>query len=309
MTSPIIFGAGLSGLIAARMLQDLKPMILERQSSLPNNHAAVLRFRDETVSLATNIPFHKVTVLKQVCKSEGPIVDSIKYSRKVTRGYSSRSIRNLDPVERYIAPPDIVSRLAVGANICYSEDFLTWSHNLARDHGPIISTLPMPMVMDIFKWKDKPEFSYSAGWTITADIHPGVPCDLHCTIYYPTLFPFYRASITGRKLMVEGVGDAVVNTPGYQANCAAETFGIETDLLVNVEFKKASYQKISDLSLDDKEKAKRFVMWLSDKHQIYSLGRFATWRPKLLLDDIPNDVRVIRRLIEGQTNYRARIES
>jgi hypothetical protein len=43
-------------------------------------------------------------------------------------------------------------------------------------------------------------------------------------------------------------------------------------------------------------------MWATEKFNIYSLGRFATWKPGLLLDDIVGDVNVIRRLIETPTN-------
>ncbi len=55
----------------------------------------------------------------------------------------------------------------------------------------------------------------------------------------------------------------------------------------------------------DEDVRKRFIMWASDKHQVYSLGRFATWRPGLLLDDVVNDVRVIQR-IHKQGNYEHR---
>jgi hypothetical protein len=46
----------------------------------------------------------------------------------------------------------------------------------------------------------------------------------------------------------------------------------------------------------DEDIRRRFIMWASDNFGIYSLGRFATWRPGLQLDDLVNDVRVIQRI-------------
>lgn len=304
--SPRIFGAGLAGLIAARMLSDRKPVVYERQKELPNNHAALLRFRDNTVSLATNVPFQRVQVLKGIHGSENPVSDAVRYSKKVTGGYSNRSISNLDPAERYIAPSDLISRLASTANINFDVEFMDWSHNLARDHPPVISTIPMPQMMDIFEWKDKPEFVVQEGWTVRAQIDPYCDCNLNCTVYFPGDEPFYRASVTGRTLMVEGVGK-----PKYSANTivleAAGPMGLGINFK-GMTIKSSKYQKIADLKPDERESAKRFIMWLSDKHNIHSLGRFATWRPKLLLDDIPNDVRVIARLIDGRVNYEERVQ-
>ena len=56
----IIAGAGLAGLIAGNIFRNYSPRIIERQESLPNNHKAILRFRDHSVSEATGIEFKKV---------------------------------------------------------------------------------------------------------------------------------------------------------------------------------------------------------------------------------------------------------
>jgi hypothetical protein len=65
------------------------------------------------------------------------------------------------------------------------------------------------------------------------------------------------------------------------------------------EVKPVQYAKV--LPIDDRER-KRFIMWASENHNIYSLGRFATWRPGLLMDDLVHDVRVIQR-IAREGNY------
>lgn len=303
-----IFGAGLAGLIAARMLSDRHPVVMEKQSSLPNNHHAVLRFRSSSVGDATNVPFTKVSVTKHVLADAGdnPIAAAASYSRKVTGLLHSRSVIDVAPVERYVAPKDFISRLAVTANIQLGTDFLEWSHNMVRPHGPMISTIPVPAMMDMFKWKDVPHFKYRKGWVIKAKINPFLDCRIHATVYSARLMDlWYRASITGDELMVEGAGDVPDGGEAMDVLFAevAPQFGLRNADIAEWNLYQSKYQKIADLTSPERESVKRFVMHLSNEHQIYSLGRFATWRPKLLLDDLVNDIRVIARLIDGESLY------
>jgi hypothetical protein len=68
-----------------------------------------------------------------------------------------------------------------------------------------------------------------------------------------------------------------------------------TDQVASPVVKQQQFAKINEVPKDVRQK---FILWASERG-VYSLGRFATWRPGLLLDDIVNDVRVIRRLIKG----------
>lgn len=306
-----IFGAGLSGLIAARMLADRKPIVREKQSSLPNNHHALLRFRSPVVGEVTNCPFKKVRVSKIVLAEQGsnPIKDASIYSLKVTGKLHSRSILDLSPAERYIAPQDFISRLASTCTIEYNSDFQDWCHNLVRPHGPIISTLPVGLAMGLFRWKDVPDFHSKPGWTVKAEILPELESQLNATIYSALRNNiWYRASVTDSSVMVEGAGDPPTKRYAEIAlGQALDQFGIALEQVGKVSVHCSKYQKIADLDTAGRESVKRFVMWLSDEHQIYSLGRFATWRPKLLLDDIVNDVRVIARLIDGESLYNSNL--
>jgi len=72
----IILGAGLSGLLAARCLQQFKPIIIEKQSSLPNNHSALLRFRSNEIAQITGLPFKEVNVYKGVLTESGIITNT-----------------------------------------------------------------------------------------------------------------------------------------------------------------------------------------------------------------------------------------
>ena len=58
-----------------------------------------------------------------------------------------------------------------------------------------------------------------------------------------------------------------------------------------------------ELSRIDEELRKDFIYWATDKHNIFSLGRFATWRPGLLLDDLVKDIRLIDKWIDRGDRY------
>lgn len=302
-----IFGAGLSGLIAARMLSDRHPLVCEAQPSLPNNHHALLRFRSSVVGDATNVAFKKVQVSKWILreKNSNPIRDSAIYARKVTGKMHARSILDTRLSERYIAPKDFIQRLASTANFSFVVDFQSWSHNLSRSHGPVISTIPVPTMMALFRWPDAPDFQHRNGWTVRVRLKPSLECQLNGTIYSARDEDlWYRASMTEDVLIVEGAGELPPRERLADALAeAGHQFGLCDGDVEEITVHEAKYQKIAELDSRGRETVKRFLMWLSQEHQIYSLGRYAVWRPKLLLDDLVNDVRVIARLIDGESLY------
>jgi hypothetical protein len=73
---------------------------------------------------------------------------------------------------------------------------------------------------------------------------------------------------------------------------ATDILGISIDRLSNITKVEQKYFKI--LPIDNDER-KRFIAWATDNFNIYSLGRYATWRPSLLLDDLVQDIRLIEK--------------
>ena len=49
----------------------------------------------------------------------------------------------------------------------------------------------------------------------------------------------------------------------------------------------------------DNELRKEFMHYATANFNIYSLGRFATWRP-ILLDDVVDDLAVIERMMSSK---------
>ena len=295
----IIAGAGLAGLIAGNIFRNYSPRIIEMQSSLPSNHKAILRFRDHSVSKATGIEFKKVKVRKAIAyKGEwlsrsNPKVANL-YSIKVTGKVQSRSCWNLNDDERFLSPDDFIMRIAKGLKINYSETL----HKSMFDGQPIISTIPMPAMMDIVGWKDKPEFPYRSIWSCWCNIKD-YDVQVNQTIYYPDLKdPYYRASLLGNKLILE------YNQEPWQSredviSVLSNDFGIDTEV-TDLHVKKQKYGKIS--AIDDNLR-KEFLYYLTREFNVYSLGRFATWK-QIILDDVVDDAGKIMKLINVETKRR-----
>ncbi len=220
---------------------------------------------------------------------------------------------NLDTVQRWIAPDDFLEVLAQGVG---GQIFLDSYVNMDGIRGmveqgfPIISTIPMGSLMSMMPgWDDREvHFPRTSIWSLRARImgDPGV--DVHQTIYYPGCEPFYRASITGNLLTVEYLQEpaAVGQTEGLRL-ILKNDFGIEVKP-ESITFKAIYFQPLGKILPIDEEIRREFILEMTDRYKIYSLGRFATWR-QILLDDVVDDIRMIDKWISSRDSYRRRIES
>lgn len=301
----------MAGLIAANMLRRHTPVVYEAQDALPNNHEALLRFRTDAVSRATAIPFKKVTVDKSIFYlgrhfSHPTIAFNNMYSFKVMGAYGARSISNLRSAERFIAPPDFISQMARSCKIEYRAPLTRreFDHHEVRDGGAFISTIPMPVMMRIARVSAAmPSFQYRGIWSASVDLE-GV--ELYQTIYYPGNEWYYRASITGSKLIVEYSKEPKGEKLQQNFNTVLDSFGINLAKFSLPFLKFHEYGKLRPLS--DESARRHFITEMSDKYRVYSLGRFATWR-QILLDDIVSDVHRIEGWIEAPDTYRRRLEN
>ena len=288
--SQVIIGAGMAGLLAARMLQRHRPVIYESQPSLPNNHSAVLRFSSNKVSEVLGIPFKKVALIKTVVPWCNPVADAMAYSRKVLGEYrSDRSVlltERWTSSERWIAPENLIEQMADGVDIEYgvAYDFPASTHK-------VISTIPMPVLAKKLGHPDL-GWHWVGGMNITARLKS---TEAYVSVMVPDpRVAFYRASITGDLLIIEFTGDGSARAgadPESQIVEACLFLGITRDVFYDIKVSGQRYAKIAPIDEDDR---KNFIYWASvELGRCYQLGRYATWRPRLLLDDLVKDVRLI----------------
>lgn len=297
----MVIGAGLSGLIAGYYFD---AQIFEMQNSLPNNHHAILRFKTDIISKITNIPFKKVFVRKGIVH-EGNYLDKPniyvcnEYSLKVSGAINSqRSIWNTEPGYRYISPPDFIQQLANKCTITYGSKF---GKKEFMSSEVKVSTIPMPLVLRELEIPS-PEFTSRISYIITCNItKPQI--DMYQTLYFPSLIePFYRASLTGNQLIIELVENIDTDEVIKVVEEVIEYFGVPKGLFKtdSIKYQEQQYGKIVNIA-DDTRKS---LMWgLTRDYNIYSLGRYATWRP-ILLDDLAKDLQVIRSLISMEDQRR-----
>jgi hypothetical protein len=264
-------------------------------------HRAVLRFRNDSVSRLTGVEFKKVRVRKGIWSGHAFREPNIKlanmYAQKVLGHLAGeRSIWNLDAADRFIAPQDFYEQL-----IDATRDRVTWG--LPVDYnvpGRKISTAPLPVVLGLLKGKkglpSDIVFNRSPIQVVRATV-PGA--DVYQTVYFPDDdCPMYRASITGDQLIMEAtvvpgqdpaawVQRALVN--------AGRAFHVHNFELHDKKPHEQKYGKIAPIG----DAARKNIMFaLSHDHDIYSLGRFATWR-NILLDDVVDDIAAIKRLMRS----------
>jgi len=300
---PYIVGAGMAGLLAGKLLERRHhPVIFERQSDLPNNHHAVLRFRTAVVGDAVGIPFKRVSLIKDVVVWRNPVADALAYSRKNSGIYQSDRSINAGFVsqDRFVAPPDFIKQLAFDLDIHYGSDFKFGSHTL--NEPAVISTIPMPDLMKALDYKDvNLKFVYQEGCAFKATIEN---CEAYVSLIIPDPeFQFSRVSITGNELIVE------CPYPADDLNGVSESIIVKAAAMLGIDITDISDitgphpQRYNKINPTNNESRKQFIWWATDRYNIYSLGRFATWRPGLLIDDLVKDINLIDQWITRRDRY------
>lgn len=284
----LILGAGLNGCLAAYRFKDAE---IHEYLNTPSVHKAVLRFRSDAVSDLTGIPFKRVEVQKGIVVDGNFVQPNIKlsnlYARKVSGMAIPRSINNLEPSVRWIAPQDFHARMLTNLR---DRIKVGSTYTPSKFDEPVISTIPLPVLCQKLgidnpisqQEKEKPIH------VLTIEFESA---DVYQTIYYPEHnTQIYRASMTGTMLIIESTSpitsrDAMKIINDFGLYGMTHTFG---DRVIQ------EFGKFVPLN---NTKRKKLMCELTKDFGVYSLGRHATWR-KLMLDDTPHDLDVIQRLIE-----------
>jgi len=298
-----IYGAGLAGLIAGCHFQDAE--IFEAAEEHHISHKALLRFRTAAVGDSVGIPFRKVKVHKGIWYDGKFVQPNIQlanmYSQKVIGRLADRSIWNLESVERFIAPDDFIEQLIArcGKRIHWSSPV----KEVTQGSEPVVSTLPLSIMAQLVGCSDTPSFSYAP---ISVSRYKIYESDVFQTVYFPDeRIPIYRASMTGETLIIEMTDGEWPEQYNYidrdPVNYAIEAFNIKGSF-DQMDSVKQSFGKIAPI---DDGWRKKFIFDLTTNYNIYSLGRFATWR-NILLDDVLKDIAVVKKLMNVSAYDRSR---
>jgi len=320
MKKIIILGAGLAGSVAYNALSSMAPVVYEAKSedrSGLNEHHAVMRFRNTDIGKYLGCEMVPVCATKSVFRDGqlfdvATIADNNEYSLKCYGSLADRSLHSLGRVERYIACVRPMSGQIVVYDAKVEEVFkiegvcgmmfssqgdvnLAASENRLR-YDICISTLPLPVILRIcginhhMKFKSKPITVRTCYLDFESSVHQ--------TVYFPSHeFHAYRATLQNSRLIVEF--DGKLDSPIDSCVVDKETlevmkiFGLGSIQSWGSDTKVQPMGKIVPVDDDSRRAA---IMELTDMYNIYSLGRYATWRP-LRADHLVNDIAKIQRMI------------
>lgn len=299
----LIIGAGLGGLIAATQFRH--SAILEKEQRPKQTHKALLRFRSDDVAKATGIEFKRVRVHKAVfdgeqLKSSASIKDLNLYSYKVAGRYSARSISNLDPCDRWIAPDDLYDRLLEMADdrIRFGVDATSLFSGRTGASEPIISTIPLFETANVLSDSPVAFEPFKSSAITVARFHID-NCDVYQTVYCTSASPVYRFSITGDTAILEA---SSAHHWTDEPSRFLELIGINPSRIIADSWTIVE-QRFGKISPIDENCRRAAILRLTSEKGIYSLGRFATWR-NILLDDLVGDCARIRSMIANGSYHR-----
>lgn len=302
-----ILGAGPAGVMAHNYLKikghDVE--IFEKDEFNVVKNSGVFRFKNRDSELFLGSELKKIHVVKEINYMNKAFKEcSIKmnnlYSSKVVGEISKRSIMNLNDCDRYILKDGMkLISPKLHAN-CEIKDIDNYKDNdgskkiLVNDSYSfdyVISTLPLHvnahLAMEI-----PFDFSPISHVVWVTYVKAYFKSDLNQTIFYPDLdLPYYRATHQEGDFIIESM------QPLDDKECKK----CVSDFLPDCEIVVTSKQRINIgkmVKYPDDSQRKRLITELTNQHNIFSLGRFATWRPKLVVDDLLQDIKIIEKLMK-----------
>lgn len=293
-----IYGAGFAGLLAGTMFQNAE--LFEAGPPEQAQHRAILRFRSSAVGDAVGIEFKPVRVRKAIYFANGFVEPDIRlanwYAAKVVGRYEDRSIWSVGTVDRWIAPETLLEQLAerCGERVYWNTKIEAC--HIGSTHEPAISTLPMSLMAKFIGHDSAPKFNSRPIYIHRFRVKN---CNVHQTIYFPSpTTHLYRASIVGDLLICE-----CTSLESLPYNDILTAFGFWPEDIEHIDTTEQKYGKISPI---DPVWRKQFMFDLTQRYNIFSLGRFGTWR-NILLDDVLKDIAVIRKLMNSPSYERAKL--
>lgn len=287
-----ILGAGLAGLLAYNFFKNEEVIIYEKckKENFLSNHNALLRLKKDELPRMLGIDYIKIEIEKNYLYNDklytSPNIRMLnEYSLKVSDKIEKRSIRDDYGNERIMF--DLSDIDPKKYPILFDSEINT--KNDIGDFDYCISTLPMNINSKIFnikshlEMKSKPIYVYY--------IYLNIKTEINQTIYICSKEDSaYRATLQNNIIILEGLSEIDKTYLFYYCGF----FGIYRNMIMKIEKRTQDNGKISDM---DDIKRKTFLYNLTSKQNVFSLGRYAVWKTKLMLDDLLDDLYKIKRMM------------
>jgi protoporphyrinogen oxidase len=317
----LIIGNGIAGQAAAFHYRGHDVAIIDpRGAQHPLvGHSAVMRTKSNEIGLYLNTEMEKIWVEKAVYRSgklysQPTLLDRNQYSLKTTGRIDQRSISSLSSGERFVFKESLNYK---SLGMVVNDEVHAIENKRVKLAGDVvwdeyqfdicISTAPMPVNMRLCGLQRDVSFTEERIDVLRGEI--GVDSSVYQTVYLPDPDEmFNRISLHRKTIIAESSAGHMVSMFSDDelgrllALKVEKIFGIGTNLIKNV---RRAEQKAGKISEIDDIARKEIIMELSHKHGVYSLGRYACWRPKLMADDLPKDIKRIDDIYN--TNYIGRI--
>jgi len=309
----VVLGAGLAGSVAYGALRSYSPSLYdakERRTSPLSDHHAVMRVKDPTIAQYLGCRAEKIMVTKEVYNARTKMATpscsnrlNNVYSWKLYGNIADRSIRNLGKAERYI----LRDYLSFPKEVCWGHKLvsvtnhpgkraLTLKHSQTKvklKYDICISTIPLPYLLQALE-ESLP--GYEEGMFRWEPIHV-LQCDLALPVYsYQTVYlpDFDFLSYCLHDDFSNRSKEEILSVMRRELDKILKScFGLLEDYITNISVYKQNIGKI--LPIDDSVR-KYFILTLTERYNIYSLGRHAVWKP-LRIDDLLKDIEQIKKLI------------
>lgn len=297
-----IIGAGISGLIAEGAAlktfgNDIAIFDHKEKKGLSGEHKAVMRLRNTSIKDYVNCNLKKIKVHKgiwheDVMYTEPNLLLNNLYSLKVYGSLGNRSLSSLGIVERYLIS-DIRSNNSnyVKGRVARVTDDreLIFTDDTSYAYDVCISTIPMPLMLQITGQEYDTEFKYQS--ISISSVTLDVKSTVNQTVYFTGSEPQYRATVEGSTAIVESISEL----KDFEVIKALKPFGLgKVKYIKDIN---RYTQKIGKIEPIDDNLRRKIMMDLTDKFNIYSFGRFATWR-SLRVDQTVEDIKKIMLLIK-----------
>ena len=323
-----ILGAGWAGMIAAEFWPTAE--IYEHDpcaATLTGTTGAFIRCRTPSAAMVLRAPSRPVTVHRAVATvtwdthTDVQPLDAALYARKTAPAgaLSTRSIHKCCAAPagsdncRYLLLPDdlVAARQRADIRVRYGVTSGDVAEVLcgATPAVPVVSTLPLDLTLRHlgadFRAPPRPGRTTARGGFVLETELRACDVDFCWTVYVPSSnTEISRITITGGRAIVEfmppegGVEYGTDSIEAFAAHALFQLFNVMPEDIVQWNWHRA--HKIA-ATPEYVAWAHEVVYRLSVERGIYSLGRAATGRRGVTVDDLPQDCRVINKLLRTRS--------